>query len=92
MFPTLSRTSSTRLKSCESPVQAVNLTPTPDRIKLLGEASTLNGKRYVNDAIGVVIERTGDKVTVFLRIGSDHSNGEDHAFLANSWSSYTWTL
>ena len=32
------------------------------RIKLLGECTTLDGKRYVNEAIGVVIERTTDKV------------------------------
>jgi hypothetical protein len=35
----------------------------PGSIKLLGEASTLDGKRYVNDAIGVVIERSGEKVS-----------------------------
>jgi hypothetical protein len=31
---------------------------------LIGEASTLDGKRYVNDTIGVVIERVGDKVCI----------------------------
>ncbi|KAE8540692.1 hypothetical protein D1P53_003056 [Cryptococcus gattii VGV] len=35
-------------------------------IKLLGEASTLDGKRYVNDTIGVVIERVGDKIMPYL--------------------------
>ncbi|GFZ42911.1 hypothetical protein JCM24511_00629 [Saitozyma sp. JCM 24511] len=35
-------------------------------IKLIGEASTLDGKRYVNDTIGVVIERVGDKIMPFL--------------------------
>nr|XP_019050076.1 hypothetical protein I302_00497 [Kwoniella bestiolae CBS 10118]OCF29006.1 hypothetical protein I302_00497 [Kwoniella bestiolae CBS 10118] len=34
--------------------------------KLLGEAATLDGKRYVNDAIGVVIERVGDQILPFL--------------------------
>ena len=33
-----------------------------NRIELLGESSTLSGKRYVNDAIGVVIERTAEQV------------------------------
>jgi hypothetical protein len=32
------------------------------RIKLLGEAETLPGKRLVNQTIAVVIERTGEKV------------------------------
>ncbi|WRT65380.1 uncharacterized protein IL334_002323 [Kwoniella shivajii] len=36
------------------------------RIKLLGEAATLDGKRYVNDAIGVIIERVGDQILPFL--------------------------
>ncbi|WVO24261.1 uncharacterized protein IAS62_005625 [Cryptococcus decagattii] len=35
-------------------------------IKLLGEASTLDGKKYVNDTIGVVIERVGDKIMPYL--------------------------
>jgi hypothetical protein len=35
-------------------------------ITLLGEASTLSGKKFVNDAIGVVIERVGDKILPFL--------------------------
>ena len=35
-------------------------------ILLLGEASTLDGKRYVLDAIGVVIERTNDRIMPFL--------------------------
>ncbi|OCF78224.1 hypothetical protein I204_00161 [Kwoniella mangroviensis CBS 8886] len=34
--------------------------------KLLGEAATLDGKRYVNDAIGVVIERVGDQILPYL--------------------------
>lgn len=44
---------------CLISCQAANLCA---RIKLLGEARTLSGKRYVNDAIGVVIERTGERV------------------------------
>lgn len=36
------------------------------RIKLIGEASTLDGKRYVNDAIGVVIERVQGKIMPYL--------------------------
>ncbi|OCF32339.1 hypothetical protein I316_06007 [Kwoniella heveanensis BCC8398] len=35
-------------------------------IKLLGETATLDGKRYVNDTIGVVIERVGDKIMPYL--------------------------
>ncbi|KAK4688100.1 importin-11, partial [Tremellales sp. Uapishka_1] len=35
-------------------------------IKLLGEATTLDGKRYVNDTIGVLIERVGDKIMPYL--------------------------
>ncbi|WVQ77454.1 hypothetical protein IAR50_007140 [Cryptococcus sp. DSM 104548] len=35
-------------------------------IKLLGEACTLDGKKYVNEAIGVVIERVGDKMLPYL--------------------------
>nr|XP_031857373.1 uncharacterized protein CI109_007237 [Kwoniella shandongensis]KAA5524445.1 hypothetical protein CI109_007237 [Kwoniella shandongensis] len=35
-------------------------------IKLIGESNTLDGKRYVNDTIGVVIERVGDKILPFL--------------------------
>lgn len=35
-------------------------------VKLLGEATTLDGKRYVNDAIGVVIERVEDKILPYL--------------------------
>nr|ODN85642.1 hypothetical protein L203_04892 [Cryptococcus depauperatus CBS 7841] len=35
-------------------------------VKLLSESSTLTGKRYVNDSIGVVIERVGNKVLPFL--------------------------
>ncbi|ODN87082.1 hypothetical protein L198_07084 [Cryptococcus wingfieldii CBS 7118] len=35
-------------------------------VKLLGEASTLDGKKYVNEAIGVVIERVGDKMLPYL--------------------------
>ncbi|ODO04862.1 hypothetical protein I350_05472 [Cryptococcus amylolentus CBS 6273] len=35
-------------------------------VKLLGEASTLDGKKYVNEAIGVVIERVGDKMMPYL--------------------------
>ncbi|OWZ26235.1 hypothetical protein C361_07067 [Cryptococcus neoformans Tu259-1] len=35
-------------------------------IKLLGEASTLDGKRYVNDTVGVIIERVGDKIMPYL--------------------------
>ncbi|GMK54406.1 hypothetical protein CspeluHIS016_0109920 [Cutaneotrichosporon spelunceum] len=35
-------------------------------IKLLGEASTLDGKRYVNDSLGVIIERVEDKILPFL--------------------------
>jgi hypothetical protein len=37
-------------------------------IKLLGAACTLDGKRYVNDAIGVVIERVGHHVRTLLDI------------------------
>ncbi|WWC68913.1 uncharacterized protein I206_102849 [Kwoniella pini CBS 10737] len=36
------------------------------RTKLLGEAATLDGKRYVNETIGVVIERVGDHILPFL--------------------------
>lgn len=32
-------------------------------IKLLAEATTLEGKRYVGDTIGVIIERVEDKVS-----------------------------
>lgn len=32
-------------------------------VKLLGEAETLSGKRYVNDTLGVIIERVDDKVS-----------------------------
>lgn len=35
-------------------------------IKLLGEATTLDGKRYVNDSLGVVIERVEDKILPYL--------------------------
>ncbi|WOO78855.1 Importin-11 [Vanrija pseudolonga] len=35
-------------------------------IKLLGEATTLDGKRYVNDTIGVIIERVEDKMMPYL--------------------------
>nr|XP_018264314.1 uncharacterized protein I303_02479 [Kwoniella dejecticola CBS 10117]OBR86472.1 hypothetical protein I303_02479 [Kwoniella dejecticola CBS 10117] len=34
--------------------------------KLLGEAATLDGKRYVNETIGVIIERVGDHISPFL--------------------------
>ncbi|KAL7423456.1 hypothetical protein Q5752_001036 [Cryptotrichosporon argae] len=34
--------------------------------KLLGEANTLNGKRYVNGALSVVIERAGDHILPYL--------------------------
>ena len=33
-----------------------------DRIKLLGEASTLPGKKYISTAFGVMIERAQDNV------------------------------
>lgn len=35
-------------------------------IKLLGECSTLGGKRFVNETIGVIIERVGDKIMPYL--------------------------
>ncbi|WVQ83491.1 hypothetical protein IAT38_005632 [Cryptococcus sp. DSM 104549] len=35
-------------------------------LKLLGECNTLDGKRHVNDTIGVVIERVGDKIMPYL--------------------------
>lgn len=35
-------------------------------IKLLGEATTLDGKRYVNDSLGVIIERVEDKILPYL--------------------------
>ncbi|ORX36457.1 armadillo-type protein [Kockovaella imperatae] len=41
-------------------------TTTSELIKVLGECITLDGKRQVNDAIGVVIERTGEKILPFL--------------------------
>ncbi|WWC59902.1 uncharacterized protein I303_102464 [Kwoniella dejecticola CBS 10117] len=43
--------------------ESVDLT---DRTKLLGEAATLDGKRYVNETIGVIIERVGDHISPFL--------------------------
>lgn len=39
---------------------------TQELINLIGEASTLDGKRYVNDTIGVVIERTQEQILPFL--------------------------
>lgn len=35
-------------------------------IKLLAESATLDGKRYVGDTIGVIIERVEDKILPFL--------------------------
>lgn len=43
-------------------------------VRLLGEASTLDGKRYVNDAIGVVIERVGDKVRSCFERSADKAD------------------
>lgn len=61
--PTSSLTSSRPCRRCELGFERVELTI---RIKLIGEASTLDGKRYVNDAIGVVIERVQGKIMPYL--------------------------
>ena len=36
------------------------------RIKLVGEASTLTGKRYVSETIVVIIDRTGEHIMPYL--------------------------
>jgi len=36
--------------------------PADDRIKLLGKAETLPGKKYISSAFGVMIERAQDNV------------------------------
>jgi hypothetical protein len=41
------------------------------RIKLLGEATTLPGKKYITTVIGVMIERVQEKVCRFLVVGAD---------------------
>jgi len=43
------------------------------RIKLLGEASTLPGKRIVNQTMAVVIERSGDNVGSLLKPANTRS-------------------
>jgi hypothetical protein len=57
---TLSRIWNRRLQNCEyKRSEKLNF-----RVKLLGEASTLSGKRYLNETLLVVIDRVQEKVSV----------------------------
>jgi len=52
-------TSSSLLRKCTFD----GVTRADDRIKLLGEAGTLPGKKYISTAFGVMIERAQDNVS-----------------------------
>jgi hypothetical protein len=62
-------TSNNHLEKCTSAPSGL----TDDRIKLLGEASTLPGKKYISTAFGVMIERAQDNVRRLLGLADDRS-------------------